>query len=444
VSLREIRYLVSAEVNPTVEASTSAPEPGITPVDTTDGAVTITLPAATGSRALYGIHRVAGNNDLIVAPAAGEQLGPDQDPDDSVVMVLGQTGLYCDIGAGLWAVIGERLPEAVYPTLSAPAPQTTRKQQEMTITFTGASGYGAITYTPTYAYPSGSSATFTQVSSLVYTITPDVEGSYVVELRLEDSRGRYITKTAIITFASVGAVWNELEGHRWDFRAATPNSRTGSGTLNVVIDGTTIVATAYNSAGNQSFGCNATDGLYAEVTAGTPQTMLTVPTTIDTSKKYAIQWLWTAPTFANTSAAGRIVISSSTNSTTGTQILPHGTTKNATSGLNFVANTRSSGTSSTALALATGMANPGTMCTTLVVENRQAKWTTHAASDFVDMADVEDSAMWNPVFAALGDPSPGFSAQWITNPKVGIEMGNSSGKMAVQEIRVLTAVPTMA
>ena len=102
------------------------------------GAVTIPIPEPTGSRAIYAITRIAGNNDLIIAPASGFALSPEMSVDEQIVMPLGQSATFLDALGGVSVILFEYLPEASYPTLSAPAPQTTHKAIEMTITFSGA------------------------------------------------------------------------------------------------------------------------------------------------------------------------------------------------------------------------------------------------------------------------------------------------------------------
>lgn len=76
---------------------------GESDIDTTSAAVTITLPAATGSMKRVLLRFKAGSNAAKVAPASGEKLGYDFSADAQKTLAsIGDTYEAVDIAAGVW------------------------------------------------------------------------------------------------------------------------------------------------------------------------------------------------------------------------------------------------------------------------------------------------------------------------------------------------------
>jgi hypothetical protein len=76
---------------------------GESDIDTTAAAVTITLPAATGSMKRVLLRFKAGANACKVAPAAGEKLGRSYSTDGQHTLAnIDDTYEAVDIAAGLW------------------------------------------------------------------------------------------------------------------------------------------------------------------------------------------------------------------------------------------------------------------------------------------------------------------------------------------------------
>jgi len=76
---------------------------GESDIDTTSAAVTITLPAATGSMKRVLLRFKAGSNTCKVAPATGEKLGYDFSTDaQKTLAAIGDTFEVVDIASGIW------------------------------------------------------------------------------------------------------------------------------------------------------------------------------------------------------------------------------------------------------------------------------------------------------------------------------------------------------
>ena len=93
-----------AKVNATALTSTGTlANYGESSIDTTSAAVTITLPAATGSMKRVLLRFKAGSNACKVAPASGEKLGYDYSTDaQATLAAIGDTFEAVDIAAGVW------------------------------------------------------------------------------------------------------------------------------------------------------------------------------------------------------------------------------------------------------------------------------------------------------------------------------------------------------
>lgn len=94
-----------AKVNSTALTSTGTlANYGESDIDTTSAAVTITLPAATGSmKRVLLRYKAGGTNAAKVAPASGEKLGYDFSTDAQKTLAnIGDTYEAVDIAAGVW------------------------------------------------------------------------------------------------------------------------------------------------------------------------------------------------------------------------------------------------------------------------------------------------------------------------------------------------------
>lgn len=335
------------------------------------------------------------------------------------------------------AMVAVAQPSA--PTLTGPSASTVDAPGSASVTFTGATGYGALSYSATLSKPSGSAATLSGSGLGAYTFTTDVEGAYAVTLTQTDALGRTAAATGIVSLVSAGSIWTQFFSE--DFTTYDAASRSGNGTLALQKAGVTQYTGTLNlTSGTGSAGIDAS-GMFITIATGTGQACFTITPTVDTSKWWAFQWLMDIPTLTGTVVGCGPTLNSTTTANSGTEIFPLIVRNNASSGYDLSTAIKLSGVGQGTTNFATGLANPGRVCATLVMRGRLAHMLVHDSDTFIPMEDIDDS----PISAALeissSDTTPNTFAPWISAPKVGVRIGAAAGTARILALRILSATP---
>lgn len=357
-------------------------------------------------------------------------------PGQSVRVVATATDAVGQTSAASALVLVEQ-PAA--PTLSGPAPSAIDAPGSASVTFTGATGYGALSYSATLSKPSGSAATLSGSGLGAYTFTTDVEGAYAVTLTQTDALGRTAAATGIVSLVSAGSIWTQFFSE--DFTTYDAASRSGNGTLALQKAGVTqYTGTLSLSSGTGSAGIDAS-GMFITIATGTGQACFTIAPTVDTSKWWAFQWLMDIPTLTGNSVSCGPTLNNTTTVNSGTEIFPLMVFNNATSGYDLKTGIRLSGVGQGATDFATGLANPGRVCATLVMRGRLAHSLVHDSDTFIPMANIDDSPILYALDSSSADPTPSRTAPWVSTPKVGVRIGSAAGTARIRALRILSASP---
>lgn len=325
------------------------------------------------------------------------------------------------------------------PTLSGPAASTIDSPGAASVTFTGATGYGALSYSPGFSKPIGSAATLSGSGLGPYTFTTDLEGAYTVTLTLTDALGRTAQATGIVSLVSAGSIWTQFFSE--DFTTYDAASRSTNGTLALQKAGATqYTATFSLNSGTGSAGIDAS-GMFITIATGTGQGVFTITPTVDTSKWWAFQWLIDMPTLTGTVIGAGPTLNSSTTVLSGTEIFPLLILNNASSGYDLKTAIRLSGVGQGATTFVSGLANPGRVCATLVMRGRLAHMLVHDSDTFIPIEDIDEAPISAALEVSSSDTTPNTFAPWITAPKVGVRIGAAAGTARIRALRILSATP---
>lgn len=328
------------------------------------------------------------------------------------------------------------------PTLSGPAPSAIDAPGSASVTFTGASGYGALSYSATLSAPAGSAATLSGSGLGAYTFTTDVEGAYAVTLTLTDALGRTAAATGIVSLVSAGALWTQffLE----DFDTYDAASRSGNGTLALQKAGVTqYTGTLSITAGTTGSAGIDANGMFLTQASGTGQAFFSIAPTIDTTKWLAFQWLIDWPTISGTSVTTRAAAKSITGVASGTEVYPAILANDTIAGKVDIRCLMSlGGVSGTAGNHADSITAPSRVCVTLVIRGGQSLSLVHDSSTFVPMQDIDDSPYGAAIELDKADTSASNGYALMFTPiNVGIQHGSGTGTMRVRSMRGLYATP---
>lgn len=324
------------------------------------------------------------------------------------------------------------------PTLTGPAASTIDAPGAASVTFSGATGYGALSYSASLSKPTGSAATLSGSGLGAYTFTTDLEGAYAVTLTMTDALGRTVEATGIVSLVSEGAIWTQFFSE--DFTTYDAASRSGSGTLALQKAGATqYTGTLSLSTGTGSAGIDAS-GMFITIATGAGQACFTITPTVDTSKWWAFQWLMDIPALSGTTVVVGPTLNSTTAVMSGTEIFPGIISNDSVSGYDIKGGIRLSAVGSSTT-FVDGMANPGRVCVTLVMRGRLAHMLVHDSDAFVPVDDIDDAPISTALEVSSGDSTPNTYAPWITAPKVGIRVGGAAGTVRAREMRGLYANP---
>lgn len=334
------------------------------------------------------------------------------------------------------AMVAVEQPAA--PTLSGPARQTQTYVGAASVTFTGASGYGALSYSATLSKPSGSAATLSGSGLGPYTFTTDAIGAYTVTLTLTDALGRTAAATGIVSTEVQGSIWSTTADI--DFTAVTPASRTTDGTFSVGA----YTATFTRGTSNTGSGGVGASGLFCTVATGTANAQTVVAVPVTSSKRTLILMKVTAPTLSGNVASARACISNAASVTTGTQILPVIFKNNSGGGFDVTTVERLSGTAQGTRTLFTNTSNPGTVIVAFQLETRHCYYTAFD-QDTYPTPDQLNTGQWFPMKSlSLVDTTPDDYILWFgSTVYVGVEMGAAPGSMYTTGVRVLESTPGM-
>ena len=321
------------------------------------------------------------------------------------------------------------------PTLSGPARQTQTYVGAASVTFTGATGYGALSYSASLSKPSGSSATLSGSGLGAYTFNTDAIGAYTVTLTLTDSLGRTAQATGIVSTEVVGSVWSLTADV--DATALTPVSLSATGTFAAG----SLTGTFTRGSGNTGSGGIDASGLFCTIATGTANAQTVVAVPIDKEKKSLIMWKMSIPSLTGTTASARLCLSDSASVTSGTQLLPLMIKNNASAGLyDFTSSSRLTGTGQGATTILTGVSSPGTAIIAVQMEGRQTYCAGFDADTF-PTPDQLNTDQWFPIKVlgkadTTGDDYDLWLGMLSSTLYVGVEIGVAAGTMRTQAFRV--------
>jgi len=146
-----------------------------------------------------------GTSNVLYGAASGAESNPQTNPyltnyHDVTSGGNGNCGSICNAGSGYDKVTGVGTPQAnnliphITPTslsVSINAPSTGIIGNPINLSSAPAGGFPAYTYAWTMTVPAGSHGTLSSTTVSNPAFTPDVAGSYVLELRVTDSAGNY-------------------------------------------------------------------------------------------------------------------------------------------------------------------------------------------------------------------------------------------------------------
>ena len=351
------------------------------------------------------------------------------------------------------AVVAVQQPAA--PTLTGPSQSTVDAPGSASITFTGASGYGSLSYSASLSKPTGSTATLSGSGLGAYTFTTDLEGAYAVTLTLTDALGRTAAATGIVSLVSAGTIWTEAIRENFTTYDAATVTRTSSSagtltnTVNLQKSGVTqYVATlgttfSGGSSGTGTAGIDS-DGLYITQSGAITRASFTISPTLDSTQWQMFQWLIDMPSFSGTTVNGGPVVQSSSSPSTGTEVCPAVVYNNATPGLfDIQALMRLSNVTQTpAGEHVVGASNPGRICVTQVCRGKEILALVHDSDTFIPAQSIDTGPYHAAMSVTANDStfSPSYTLM-IPSPKFGIRIGTAAGTIKCREMRVLYATP---